>query len=494
MQFHASSRRFSKRGPLFWLSLPLLVVLSMVTAAVGECGGTEGTEPPQWAYIPPVDLVSGGSVSFDLDDYVFDADTADSDLDLEVSGGSSSSVAAALNETSHVLTLTAAGSFAGQVSFLLSAVDPEGNSAQASFLVTVTQAVASSIAFTSIVDGGTYTNPVTFKVRASSDIKTVRYVSIYNGREYAIGESTNSSQGFPVTYTFSTTGTRDVYARGYNSGGTMVAEDGATIQVNNGAVVCYLGPNRDDSVCYELDPMSSPPPSGYEYPSSCESSYGSTYKIPDHLLDLYTTDENDYVAPNFQLGEFVQEYKGQYAVLQAHAVDSMQGLRDALGPIVINSGYRSPAYNTSVDGATCSRHMYGDAFDMVASNVSLTTLANTCYDHGAGYVGVYDTFIHCDWRHDTLDAAYYRTLDPGELYDDLPELEASLVYDEGRWFAPARGWDEGEPLRQWTAYDRDGRILVEATGQSFVAPDDAFTVDVVVGAEIWLRQHVPAHR
>ena len=40
-------------------------------------------------------------------------------------------------------------------------------------------------------------------------------------------------------------------------------------------------------------------------------------------------------------------------------------LREAWGgPVVVNSGYRSPALNAAVGGAPRSRHMYGEAADI----------------------------------------------------------------------------------------------------------------------------------
>ncbi len=260
--------------------------------------------------------------------------------------------------------------------------------------------------------------------------------------------------------------------------------------------VCYPGEDGRYDTCYAVDPMTDPPPTGYEYPATCEPSYGPQYQTPSYLLDLSTTDPDDYLAPNFKLGELAQEWKGQYAVLQVHAVESLQAVRDRVGPLNINSGYRSPAYNESVDGATCSRHMYGDAFDMYASYASLGDLADACYAEGADFVKVYDNWVHCDWRYDPLDEAYYgagwRYLAGGA--SDLPVSEAHLVQEDGRWTAPATGWDEGEPLRQWTAYDAEGHILLEATGESFVPPPGARSLTVVVGLEITLHTTLPASR
>ncbi len=275
------------------------------------------------------------------------------------------------------------------------------------------------------------------------------------------------------------------------SAGALTSEECQQQPPTQDAIVCYPGANERYDTCFQLDPMPVPPPADYVYPSTCEASYGSNYQTPESLLDLTTTDPSIYLAPNFQLGELAQEWKGQYAVLQVHAVESLQDVRDIVGVLYINSGYRSPAYNASVGGATCSRHMYGDAFDMASPDSSLSGIASACRSAGADFIQVYDTFVHCDWRYGALDDAYYRTAGAIPSYDDLPKLAARLAFDGSRWTAPATGWDEGAPLRQWTAYDRSGRILLEATGETFVAPPGTAEVEVVVGAELVLRATIP---
>jgi zinc D-Ala-D-Ala carboxypeptidase len=52
--------------------------------------------------------------------------------------------------------------------------------------------------------------------------------------------------------------------------------------------------------------------------------------------------------------------------LRALAVNILQPLRDALGsPVNINSGYRCPSLNKSINGAANSQHMTGQAADIV---------------------------------------------------------------------------------------------------------------------------------
>ncbi len=269
----------------------------------------------------------------------------------------------------------------------------------------------------------------------------------------------------------------------------MAIQQGDCDSTPSGDDVCYPGADGRYNQCYTLDPMSNPPPSGYDYNENCEASYGAQYQSPDMLLDLTTADPDDHIAPNFKLDELAHEWKGQYAVLQVHAVDKLQQLRDRLGPLVIISGYRSPGYNASVDGATCSRHMYGDAFNIQPQSSSFDALVDACEALGAGYIGVYNEWVHCDWRYDKLDPAYYHG-GSRLAYDDLPVLDARLEVHDGVWTAPATGWDEGEPLREWTAFDQAGKVLTTARGASFVAPAGTAEVQVEVGMAITRRQAV----
>ena len=61
----------------------------------------------------------------------------------------------------------------------------------------------------------------------------------------------------------------------------------------------------------------------------------------------------------------------------------LEAMRHALGdrPINISSGFRSASCNSAVGGATNSRHMYGDAADLVGSH-SFCTMAKQARNHG----------------------------------------------------------------------------------------------------------------
>ncbi|MFC7405407.1 D-Ala-D-Ala carboxypeptidase family metallohydrolase [Georgenia alba] len=65
----------------------------------------------------------------------------------------------------------------------------------------------------------------------------------------------------------------------------------------------------------------------------------------------------------------------------------LQALRHAMGdsPITISSGFRDQAHNDAVGGSPTSRHMYGDAADLIGSH-SFCAMALQARDHGFGEI------------------------------------------------------------------------------------------------------------
>lgn len=77
----------------------------------------------------------------------------------------------------------------------------------------------------------------------------------------------------------------------------------------------------------------------------------------------------------------------------------LEELRYALGgnALVINSGYRSPAHNKKVGGASGSQHLYGKAADIVVRGVSASKVYAAA-DKIFNGVGKYANFTHVDTR------------------------------------------------------------------------------------------------
>lgn len=222
-----------------WTPLGLLALLLPLPALVQVDACESGAAAPQWADLPTLTVEAGGGVALDLDDYVADADTADADLFLSVAGGDSTTVTASIDPGTHVLSLAAAAPYAGTLQLELLAEDPDGNSAATTATVEVT-AAPSTLGFVSPTDGATVTNPVTFKSAGAGDVAEVAYTTVWNGITYDLGASTNAAGQFPVTYTFSTTGARQVTARAFNTAGSPVAAATISITVNPAAPASFV--------------------------------------------------------------------------------------------------------------------------------------------------------------------------------------------------------------------------------------------------------------
>jgi len=71
--------------------------------------------------------------------------------------------------------------------------------------------------------------------------------------------------------------------------------------------------------------------------------------------------------------------------MQKHCENVLQKVRDHLGPVIINSGYRGSALNSAVGGSAKSQHCKGQAADIEIHGVSNYDLAkwiekNTDFD------------------------------------------------------------------------------------------------------------------
>ncbi|MEU3254838.1 D-Ala-D-Ala carboxypeptidase family metallohydrolase [Streptomyces sp. NPDC006997] len=134
---------------------------------------------------------------------------------------------------------------------------------------------------------------------------------------------------------------------------------------------------------------------------------------PATFSKIYALQDPDCTPVHFtyaELNKCNSDWSGgavSAATAKANALRTMwklEAMRHALGdtPLVISSGFRSYACNSAVGGASHSRHLYGDAADLVG-NPSLCTLAQRARSHGfggifgPGYPG-HDDHTHVDGR------------------------------------------------------------------------------------------------
>lgn len=81
------------------------------------------------------------------------------------------------------------------------------------------------------------------------------------------------------------------------------------------------------------------------------------------------------IAPHFDLAEFEDPTTGQ-VIIDARLLAALQQLREKFGaPIRVSSGYRTPSHNRAVSGVANSRHLTGQAADLVVNQDQMQPLA-----------------------------------------------------------------------------------------------------------------------
>ncbi len=111
-------------------------------------------------------------------------------------------------------------------------------------------------------------------------------------------------------------------------------------------------------------------------------------------------DGNILIRPNFRVKEFACKDGSDTVLLCEETVEILQAIRNYFGePVVINSAYRTPAYNKKVGGATKSQHVVGTACDIHIANVPPAAIASYIEKYYPAHgVGLYSTFVHVDSR------------------------------------------------------------------------------------------------
>ena len=250
---------------------------------------------------------------------------------------------------------------------------------------------------------------------------------------------------------------------------------------------CYPGPDNDWTTCLPVVTFTDVP-EGYDYASGFGGN--PNYRPPVAFLDLEQIGGDTQLAPSFKLSEIAQLWKGRYAVVQPHAVASLQQLRDRVGPVSLNSGYRSPEYNAGVGGAQFSRHMYGDGFDFSPTQTGLSAGESACTDLG-GKLVEYSSHVHCDFRFDAVDTTFFGPAHAAAVYEG-PRFDAVLTMRDGEYETSAEGFEEGEPVRRWAALDAEGFVIGRHRGRTFAPPPRTATVRVVVGGVVEVEAPVTA--
>lgn len=95
------------------------------------------------------------------------------------------------------------------------------------------------------------------------------------------------------------------------------------------------------------------------------------------------------------------------SALRGLCVNLLEPIRTGLGkPVVVTSGYRSPAVNRACGGSKTSQHVLGQAADFTVPDMSNMELARWIRDHCQYDQLIYEFgesgWIHASWRQGAL--------------------------------------------------------------------------------------------
>lgn len=112
------------------------------------------------------------------------------------------------------------------------------------------------------------------------------------------------------------------------------------------------------------------------------------------------------ISEHFKANEFRCKDGSDEILICKELLEILEEVRNHFNaPVIINSGYRTPEWNTKVGGAKCSYHMKGMAADIVVKGHTPKEVAKIASEIMKNHGGVirYTNFVHVDVRE-----KYYR--------------------------------------------------------------------------------------
>ena len=112
-------------------------------------------------------------------------------------------------------------------------------------------------------------------------------------------------------------------------------------------------------------------------------------------------DGHKLLAKNFTVSEFACHDGSDPVVVDEALPALLQKIRDHFAvPVVVNSGYRTPAHNRAVGSGDGSQHLLGTAADIDVRGVEPLRVAQYAEFllPDSGGIGLYGGFVHVDVR------------------------------------------------------------------------------------------------
>lgn len=208
--------------------------------------------------------------------------------------------------------------------------------------------------------------------------------------------------------------------------------------------------------CYRIPGLDTKFDKSYCYAEPKESVVGSGTKAPVNTLLLskgvhsYSLRRDgekriliDGRESNFQMREFRCKDGSDEILLDSGLVELLQQVRSHFGKAVsVTSAYRTPSHNRSVNGATSSYHIKGQAADFTVTGVPDREVAKYLQGIGAKGIGLYNYtggFVHVDtrekqyyWQQDARSGKYYGVSTFGliETYEVKSRMVATVRYND----------------------------------------------------------------
>lgn len=271
--------------------------------------------------------------------------------------------------------------------------------------------------------------------------------------------------------------------------------------------ICYPGEKFDFKACFKLKEVDGRR-LGYRDPYTDPNFIGTggpgQYRLPIRVLPLEENLRRFKLSPSMFLDEVMSLHKDSFGIFAPKVVSILDKLRSEVR-IKITSAFRSPKYNSTIGGAASwSRHLYGDAVDIVGDGVPLKKLATLCKDLGASFTDIYEQHVHCDWRKLPLPEEFFgkapdirlgeisqedwarKMIDLSEIHvrgivrrGNVVELSSTVQHQE----------DEDNLYRVWTIYTPERQVYTVETQkiQILLVPGE-YRIQHWIGEHIYLEK------